>query len=246
MDQVADNRGESSFVKQPAEPSEVRRGVMRWAIKNVVFALIFAAILFLSSGRLGWGMAWVYLGLYALEQIVVALVLSPELLAERSGVQAGAKKWDVVLVGLAALYLPVAMYVVAGLDQRYGWTAAMSPGLQWAGVVVTALSMALFVWSIAANEFFSGMVRIQEDRGHQVVTGGPYRFVRHPGYVGAILHGVAAPILFGSLWALIPGVLVVAVMIVRTALEDRTLHEELPGYAEYAEQTRYRLLPGVW
>ena len=102
------------------------------------------------------------------------------------------------------------------------------------------------VWSMAANAFFSMIVSIQKDRGHTVVTDGPYRYVRHPGYAGSILFTIATPLVLGSLWAFIPCGLAAALFVVRTALEDRTLQEELPGYKEYAQQTRYRLLPGIW
>nr|NIN68360.1 isoprenylcysteine carboxylmethyltransferase family protein [Anaerolineae bacterium]NIN98447.1 isoprenylcysteine carboxylmethyltransferase family protein [Anaerolineae bacterium] len=105
---------------------------------------------------------------------------------------------------------------------------------------------ALGVWAIASNAFFSQIVRIQKERGHRVATGGPYRFVRHPGYVGTILVGLAAPIMLGSLWALIPGGAVALLFILRTALEDQTLLGELEGYGTYAGRVRYRLLPGVW
>jgi protein-S-isoprenylcysteine O-methyltransferase Ste14 len=108
------------------------------------------------------------------------------------------------------------------------------------------LGWALFMWAMGANAFFSEAVRIQEERGHTVVTDGPYRYVRHPGYVGAILALFATPLLLGSLWALIPAGLATIGYVVRTALEDKTLQEELDGYTEYAQQTRYRLLPGVW
>jgi protein-S-isoprenylcysteine O-methyltransferase Ste14 len=104
----------------------------------------------------------------------------------------------------------------------------------------------LLTWSMAANAFFAQTVRIQEDRGHTVATGGPYRYVRHPGYVGGILFQVATPLILGSVWALIPAGLTVCLTIIRTALEDRTLLEELDGYKEYAGRVRYRLLPGVW
>ena len=122
----------------------------------------------------------------------------------------------------------------------------MSLTLQIVALVVAVLCYALIVWAMAANAFFSKVVRIQDDRGHTVATGGPYRIVRHPGYVGGILFELATPIMLGSWWALIPGGFTALFFVVRTALEDKTLHEELPGYAEYAQQTRYRLLPGIW
>jgi protein-S-isoprenylcysteine O-methyltransferase Ste14 len=106
--------------------------------------------------------------------------------------------------------------------------------------------MGLMTWAMAVNNYFSLVVRIQKDRGHTVVTGGPYHYVRHPGYVGGILFQLGTPLLLGSMWALIPAGLTVLLLVVRTALEDRTLLKELEGYQEYAQQTHYRLLPGLW
>jgi protein-S-isoprenylcysteine O-methyltransferase Ste14 len=108
------------------------------------------------------------------------------------------------------------------------------------------LGLALFSWAMFSNTFFSSAVRIQQERGHAVCNTGPYRFVRHPGYVGAILQSLVMPLMLNSLWAFIPAGLAVLLMVVRTALEDKTLQEELQGYTEYAHRVRYRLLPGVW
>jgi protein-S-isoprenylcysteine O-methyltransferase Ste14 len=228
------------------DTSDIRRGVVRWGVKTAVGALVFGLILFLSSGDLGWGMAWVYLGLYALNQVILVLLLPPELLAERSDRQEGTKSWDVLLAALGALLLPLATYLVTGLDRRFGWTAGLSPALQGAALALMVLGMALTSWAMAVNRFFSGTVRIQDERGHAVIASGPYGVVRHPGYVGAIAHHLAAPLVLGSLWAVVPGAAGALVLIVRTAMEDRTLHAELDGYTDYARHTRYRLLPGVW
>jgi protein-S-isoprenylcysteine O-methyltransferase Ste14 len=135
---------------------------------------------------------------------------------------------------------------VAGMDVRFGWTVPLPLALQLAAMGVAALGYALMTWALAVNAFFSKVVRIQEDRGQRVVTRGPYRLVRHPGYVGTIAFELATPIMLGSLWALIPGVLAASLTVVRTVLEDRTLQQELDGYQEYARHVPHRLLPGVW
>jgi protein-S-isoprenylcysteine O-methyltransferase Ste14 len=220
--------------------------MIRWAIKSVVFTVVVGLALFLGAGTIRWTMAWVYIGLYLVQQAILTLILPSELLVERSAVQEGTKQWDHLLSFLSALVLPLVLYLVAGLDHRYGWTLPLSPALRTVALALMVLGMALTGWAMAANRFFSGTVRIQAERGHRVVTGGPYQYVRHPGYVGGILHHPAAPLVLGSLWALIPGALGAAALMARTALEDRTLREELSGYAGYARQTRYRLLPGVW
>jgi protein-S-isoprenylcysteine O-methyltransferase Ste14 len=168
------------------------------------------------------------------------------LLAERAARRKeGTKAWDTVLLGIVGL-TTIAKYILAGLDFHFGWTAQMPLALQLAALIIAVLGYALGTWAMAANAFFSMVVRIQEDRGHTVATGGPYRYVRHPSYTGTIAFELATPIMLGSLWALIPGGLAALLFVVRTALEDRTLHEELPGYAEYAARVRYRLMPGVW
>ena len=224
---------------------DVKRGVVRWIVKSIVYAVVFGLALFLTARRLDWTMGWVYLAVYALNQALLVLVLPPDLLAERSELQEGTKRWDIWLVVLGALLLPLVLYLVAGLDRGGAWSA-LPPWLQVIALVGMVLGIALADWAMWANKFFSGTVRIQEDREHAVVSAGPYRLVRHPGYVGGILHHLCAPLMLGSPWALIPGGLGALVLIVRTALEDRTLREELPGYGAYARETRYRLLPGVW
>lgn len=226
--------------------TDITRGVARWIFKSIVYAVIFGLALFATSGDLRWGMGWVYLAIYVINQIILTLILPPDLLAERSKPQEGSKGWDIVLASVAALLMPIATYIVAGFDHGKGWSGIFSSVVQIVALVMMIGGIALASWAMAANKFFSGLVRIQTDRGHTVQTGGPYRFVRHPGYVGGILHHIAAPLMLGSWWALIPGGTGALLFIIRTALEDKTLQNELSGYAEYAQQTRYRLLPGIW
>jgi protein-S-isoprenylcysteine O-methyltransferase Ste14 len=217
--------------KQTMTP-EVRHRIVTWIVQSALGFVGYGAILFLSAGRLDWVWGWVFLAL----------------LAERSrGIcQEGAKSWDKWVAMFAAGMGTMGSWLVASLDVRFEWSASLPLALHIGGLIVSVLGWALFMWAMGANAFFSEAVRIQEDRGHTVVTGGPYRCVRHPGYVGAILALMATPLLLGSLWALIPAGLSAVGYIVRTALEDNTLQEELLGYAEYAEKVRYRLLPGVW
>lgn len=137
-------------------------------------------------------------------------------------------------------------WLVAGLDHRWQWTGSIPLGYHLGGLLFTILGYALFMAAMATNAFFAEGVRIQTERGHTVATGGPYRYVRHPGYAGTILAHLAAPFLLGSLWALIPAFILAGLFVGRTYLEDKTLQAELPGYIEYTRQTRFRLLPGVW
>ncbi len=227
-------------------PSSITRGVVRWVFKSVVYAVFLSLALFVTSGDWRWGMGWVYLAVYSINQAVLALALPRDLLSERSKPQEGSKGWDVVLASAAALAAPIVVYIVAGFDHGKGWSGTFPPVVQIVALLVMVGGIALSDWAMAANKFFSGVIRIQGDRGHAVETGGPYRFVRHPGYVGGILHHVAAPLMLGSWWALIPGGIGALLFVIRTALEDKTLQNELPGYQAYARQTRYRLLPGIW
>ena len=238
---------DNASIEQEMTP-EVRRGVVRWLRREVIGVLLVAAILFISARRLNWAMGWALVGIYAVWVSANALILiptSPELLAERAARKTPDKKWDTAILSIIGL-ATMAKYIIAGLDVRYAWTATMGDALQIAALVVVALGYALGTWAMAANAFFSMVYRIQDDRGHAVASAGPYRVVRHPGYAGVILFELATPIMLGSLWALIPGVLTALLTLFRTMLEDQALLEELPGYAEYAQQTRYRLLPGIW
>ncbi|NIN68361.1 MAG: hypothetical protein GTO63_27370 [Anaerolineae bacterium] len=138
------------------------------------------------------------------------------------------------------------MLLIAGLDLRWGWSPPLPLALRLAGLVVVVLGSATASWAMLSNAYFSTGVRIQEERGHRVVSKGPYRYVRHPGYSGFSLSNLGLPLMLGSAWALIPGGLLSSAMIIRTVLEDRTLHEELEGYEAYARKVRYRLIPGIW
>jgi protein-S-isoprenylcysteine O-methyltransferase Ste14 len=228
------------------QSADIARGVARWIFKSIVYTVMFGLALFATSGDLGWVWGWVYLAIYIINQIILTVILPPDLLSERSKPQEGSKDWDLVLASVAALLMPIAVYIVAGFDHGKGWSGTLSPIVQIVALVTMIGGIALSDWAMVANRFFSGLVRIQADRGHTVQTGGPYRFVRHPGYVGGILHHLAAPLMLGSWWALIPGGTGALLFVIRTALEDKTLQDELPGYSEYAQQTPHRLLPGIW
>lgn len=205
--------------------------------------------LFLPAGTLDWLGGWLQIIAYVIvvaANILILVPRAPELIAERARLQAGTKAWDVWLASLAAIILPIFTWVIAGLDYRNGWSAPLPVGWMLFAALMFVVGYTITIWAMLSNNFFSATVRIQTERGHQVATGGPYAYVRHPGYVGAILFQIVTPLMLGSLWAFVPSLLAVVIFVVRTALEDRTLQAELPGYAEYTQRTRYRLLPGVW
>ena len=228
--------------------ADLNRGILQRFVQVMVILLIQAAVLFLSSWKPDWWAAWLYVGLYLVGICVGAPLMlraNPETIAER-GRARGMKDWDKVVGGLSALMHMVGVLLVAGLDVRFAWTGRVELAIHIIGIAAFALGSVLFYWAMLTNAYFSTGVRIQEERGHTVCTAGPYRFVRHPGYVAAMTQALALPLFLGSLWAFIPAGLAVLLLILRTALEDRTLREELPGYEDYARGVRYRLLPGVW
>lgn len=236
-------------MKQEITPP-VLRGIIRWIVQAILGLVAYGLILFFAAGRIDWIWGWAQLlviAAFLAAHPLLLIPIRPELLAEREkGFRdEDVKGWDKWLAGLAAgSVLP--LWVVAGLDARFGWTGPMPIILHLAGLLANILGYALFLWAMVSNAFFAEGVRIQEERGHKVAKNGPYRYVRHPGYAGAILSGLTTPFLLGSLWAMIPAAVMAALYVVRTGLEDRTLRDELPGYDEYALQTLSRLLPGVW
>ena len=222
----------------------------RKRMAQVVFVLAAqAGTLFLASGRWRWPAAWAYIGVYlgsmALNRFVF-LRKSLALIAERGQIKAGTKDWDRVLAAIVSLFGPLATLLAAGLDERRRRASSVPLPARLAGLAAMVLGFTLVGWAMASNRFFAGVVRIQTERGHVVTTSGPYHYVRHPGYVGLGAHLLGTPLLLGSKRAFLPAALTVALLVLRTALEDRTLLKELPGYEEYARQVRYRLLPGVW
>ena len=233
------------------EPPAGNRIPRTAVVRFLVLVLLLVAVPFLAAGRIDWWGGWAYVILTVLAVVgsrALILRFNPDLAAERAtSLQAeGVKRWDRVLVPIVGQYGPLVTCMVGGLDVRFGWTGRLPFGLQLAGLAFLAAGSAFATWAMISNRFFSAMVRIQTDRGHSVVSAGPYRWIRHPGYAGGILADLATPLLLGSYWALFPGGLTAMVVVLRTALEDRTLLEELPGYTDYARRTRYRLLPGVW
>ncbi len=221
----------------------------RYFIRMVVTVLVHLAILLISAGRLDWINAWVFSGLYLVLMLVyltLMLKVNPELLAERKKfVKKDTKKFDRVFF---SLWLPLSyiILIVSGLDAaRFGWSQ-MPFFLSVAGFAVFILAFAFSLWAISVNRHFETTVRIQTDRDHKVCSSGPYRFIRHPGYLSMIVTSIATPLFLGSWYGLYPAAAAVLAVLFRTSLEDRTLQKELPGYAEFSTQTRYRLIPMIW
>ncbi len=218
-------------------------------IRTLAGSAVFPAIAFVGAGLLDWPRGWLYAVLFVAVALAGTQVVdraNPGLLKARArGFRKDTKGFDRVFY---AFFLPLMVIypLLAGIDAvRFAW-APLPAWTVWPGVLLFLLGSAFTTWALVVNRHAEGTVRIQSDRQHTVVTGGPYRIVRHPIYVGTIVGLPAVALVLGSAWALVPMVLIVIAFVWRTALEDRTLRQELAGYADYAQTTRYRLLPGVW
>ena len=214
----------------------------------LVTTALQGAVLFGFAGRLDWAWGWGYIAVYLLMILANALILTrinPDVIAKRADT-AGVRGWDTLVGGVFALAYFIGLPLIAGLDARGGWTE-VPLWVHWTGAGVFLAGSGLFVWAMAVNAHFATVMRIDNrEGGHQVAMSGPYRIVRHPGYLGALFQSVATPLILGSLWALIPAGVALVALLFRTVLEDRTLQAELPGYDQLVQQTPYRLIPGVW
>jgi protein-S-isoprenylcysteine O-methyltransferase Ste14 len=243
---MADESGHSLVATPSPTPLPWR------SIFNAAVLLLLPLIcLMVAAGQRDWLEGWVYAGIYLTFTIASRVLVArnhPDLLNERAQSMSieGAKEWDRPLVLIVGVLGPLIVGIVAGLDERFGWSSLLDGLGQWVAFVFLLLGFLLSSWALLANRFFSGVVRIQTERNHQVVSDGPYRFMRHPGYAGAIVANLAGPVFLGTLWALVPAALVSAVLVYRTWREDRLLLDELSGYKAYAQRVRYRLLPGIW
>jgi len=219
-------------------------------VQLVAIIVIVPFLPLLISGHWYWWEAWVYaianiLG-FAISRALAAR-RHPDILAERAQTfqHQDAKTWDKILVpllGVGGAMIPL----IAGLDARLSWSSPFSMPVKIVSLVIFLAGFTLASYALIENRFFSGMVRIQFDRGHQVVSGGPYRWIRHPGYAGALLSYLATPLFLDSVWAFLPIAFLIIILAIRTNLEDRTLQDELEGFRDYASRVRYRLVPGVW
>lgn len=192
-------------------------------------------------------MAWAVLGIYLASKVIGLACLNPDLIRERASPGPGSDRGDMVIATMGYLTLYPGMFVIAGLDAiRLGPTVAIPLFVQVTALVVFAFGYGFATWAALSNPFFATFVRIQDDRGHSVVSSGPYALVRHPGYSGVLLSHLALPFALGSIWALLPAAVGTAFFVARTIREDQMLRDHLVGYREYQDRVRWRLLPGVW
>ncbi|HHV63537.1 MAG TPA: isoprenylcysteine carboxylmethyltransferase family protein [Peptococcaceae bacterium] len=227
---------------------QVKKSGVVYIIRIHVQLLLLAVAYFIAAGSLNLGRAWLYFGIAAVTYFVSSLILikyNPGLINERAKERENTKPWDKPLLSLYFLIGFLGTHIVAGLDSRFEWSSLdliyMIPGavLYIAATIIQIISMLV-------NKYFEATVRIQNDREQRVVKDGPYKIIRHPGYASVLLSFVAIPFLLGSLYALICTAAVFIIMFTRTALEDKMLQKELPGYSQYAKEVKFRLIPGIW
>jgi len=222
--------------------------ILRGAIQLTFAMGIWGGLMFWGAGTLAWPRAWIHLALWVVTVLVnmtVLLKVNPDLIAARLKPKPSSERSDRILLWM---FLPVtiAIPLLAGLDAvRYQWALVPQWGL-YAGIAMHAVGDALLLWTMAVNPYLEKTVRIQAERGHRVITTGPYAVVRHPMYVGVILMFAGTPLVLGSLWTFVPIGLTALLLVVRTVDEERLLLRNLPGYKEYTERTRHRLIPGIW
>jgi protein-S-isoprenylcysteine O-methyltransferase Ste14 len=217
-------------------------------IKQLLGTIVFYAAIFISAGSIFYipGLIYAGLGIVMIILNYTILQIDHELIQERSKPGEGAKKWDKTLLGLSFL-ATIAMFIIAGLDSgRFCWSPKFSIWLMVAGFILTATGQLLFLIAQKQNRFFSSTVRIQTERHHTVCDTGLYKIVRHPAYMGSFIQTLGFPLLFGSVWSIVPVLFSIILLVTRTQLEDSTLQKELAGYTEYTQKVKYRLIPCLW
>lgn len=219
-------------------------GMRKIGLRLVIGFGILAGALFGAAGRLDLPFFWAFLGVMVATLTIGMSLMDPDLMRER--VRPGAGGVDRHLRFKALPFFLIHL-IVAGLDAgRFHWSGLVPAGVQMAALAVVAGSMGLSLWAVRVNRFYSPVVRIQKERGHHLVTAGPYRFLRHPGYAAAMLMMSTSGAALGSWWAIVPLIPMMGLILRRAVIEDRFLHRELEGYAAYAQRVRHRLIPGVW
>ena len=214
---------------------------------TLVLFLLLAGCLLGAAGQLSWPTAWAVLGIYLASKIIGLAFLDPALIRERATPGPGVDRGDVVIATLGYLALYPGTFITAGLDAiRFGPALLIPQSIQVTALVVFAFGYGFAFWAVLSNPFFATFVRIQVERGHSVISSGPYALVRHPGYAGVLLSHLALPLALGSIWALLPAAVGTTFFVARTLREDRTLRDHLVGYRGYQTRVRWRLLPGIW
>lgn len=227
------------------ESNSNTRSYIKRALQVFIQFGVMGILLFGAAGDIRWIWAWVYFGFALLNLTVNFMIFPREIIEARSEVHKDIPRWERV-VTYALLVLTIALFCGAGLDYRLHASPALPAAINLIGLALIIAGSGLSTWAIVSNRFFATQVRIQKERGHTVERNGPYQYIRHPGYAGFIVTWMALPLLLGTLWALVPSLGIAILFMVRTGYEDSFLRRDLPGYAEYAREVRFRLIPGMW
>lgn len=224
--------------------------VFRTVIMLLLVLVVLPLLPILISGRWNWWEAWLMAAIFVLAFLIsraLAVRKTPDILKERMNYNQheNTQTWDKWLSPLAA-FGSVFILLFAGLDALFHWSTGFPLAVEMGGLALILSGYVLGSYALIENAYFSGTVRIQEERGHKVVSSGPYAWVRHPGYLSSLIASLGMPLLLDSAWAFVPVVVIGIIFVIRTKWEDRFLQGNLPGYKEYAQKVRYRLLPGVW
>jgi protein-S-isoprenylcysteine O-methyltransferase Ste14 len=232
-------------IEKDKKRPDTKKNILRRLIQVSMSIIITLIILLVSAGKIKWIYAWIYTLASVVVIITNAFIFPSELISERGRKKENVEKWDKIITGI--IIIPwYTLYIIAGLDIRFGWSPELALWVHITALISFILGNAFVSWAMIANNYFSTKVRIQYDRGHTVSSGGPYGYIRHPGYFGMIIFLLSTPILLGSYWALLPAIMTVILLIIRTSFEDDTLKSKLEGYKEYADRVKYRLISGIW
>jgi len=221
---------------------------IKLVLKSVSILIVLIIITFITAGRIDYWPGWVFNGLNIFFIILAYVILldRKDLIKERLKPGKGMKKWDKIYYAISTpIFFIISIFSILDAG-RFGWGPQVPISIMIFGIILYIIGQTIVLWAKQTNNFFSSVVRIQSDRNQEVCKDGPYRFVRHPGYVGGVLFTIAIPLVLGSFLGLIPLPLAILLLFIRTHLEDKTLQKELTGYTDYTKEVRYRLLPGIW
>mgnify|MGYP001319175492 CR=1 FL=1 len=222
---------------------------LRSLLAPIRWIIITGLVYFLTLGAIDCLRVWIYMGIYAAGGLIIGIILlkkAPKLLNDRGKMQEGTKRLDKYIILTYFVFAIVITPLVAGIDKRLNLTEQLPFFYLYIAIILYLFSALFSLWSMLNNPFFEGTVRVQKEKNHSVVNTGPYKIVRHPGYLGMLLSSIALPLAFGSLLSLIPLFVMIVLIFIRTYYEDTTLQKELPGYSKYCKEVKYRLIPFIW